>query len=218
LEYGALAEPLLALVVSGGHTSLVLTGPEGGFTTVGATMDDAAGEAFDKVGRFMGLAYPGGPAIDRLARDGDPTAVGFPRPTVDGADFDFSMSGLKTAVTRELRRRQARGEPLALADVAASFQEAAVETQVATTLAAARAHGVGQVAVVGGVAANSRLRASMSDACQRAGLGLVLPSPTLCTDNGAMIAAAGSNHLAAGEVSALDVDVAPGAELTGEPA
>jgi N6-L-threonylcarbamoyladenine synthase len=208
IEYGPLAPPVLALVVSGGHTSLVLLDEQGAFTTVGATIDDAAGEAFDKIARFLGLPYPGGPEIDRLARAGDPAAIAFPRALL-GAGYDFSLSGLKTAVIRELRRRDAAGEEISLPDVAASFQEAVVDVQVRKTLAAAEAFGVEQVAVVGGVAANSRLRAAMGEACERARLRLMIPSPALCTDNGAMIAAAGYNRLAAGERSALDVSADP---------
>ncbi|CAN5204210.1 tRNA (adenosine(37)-N6)-threonylcarbamoyltransferase complex transferase subunit TsaD [soil metagenome] len=213
LEYGQLRPPLVALVVSGGHTSLVLLDEQRRFTTLGATIDDAAGEAFDKVARFLGLPYPGGPQIDRLARDGDPGAIAFPRALADG--YDFSLSGLKTAVIRELRRRQEAGEPVHVPDVAASFQEAVVDVAVRKTVAAARGRGVEQVLVAGGVAANSRLRARMAQACERAGLRLLAPSPMLCTDNGAMIAAAGSNRLLDGERTPLDVRADPGLSLDG---
>ena len=214
LEFGHLDPPLLALIVSGGHTSLVLLGKDGSFSTLGATIDDAAGEAFDKVARFIGLPYPGGPEIDALARQGNPAAMKFPRAMANDGTFDFSLSGLKTAVVRELRRRQAVGEDIDFADVAASFQEAVVDVQIAKTMAAAKAHDVGTVTIVGGVAANSRLRERMTTACMEAGRRLLAPSPALCTDNGAMIAAAGFNRLIAGQRSAMDIKVDPNLALT----
>ncbi|MBA2319065.1 MAG: tRNA (adenosine(37)-N6)-threonylcarbamoyltransferase complex transferase subunit TsaD [Euzebyales bacterium] len=214
LEYGPLEPPLIALIVSGGHTSIVLLDPSGRFSTLGATIDDAAGEAYDKIARFLGLPYPGGPEIDRLAAAGDPAAIAFPRAILrDG--YDFSLSGLKTAVVRELRRREAAGLPLHPPDVAASFQEAIVDVQVHKTVAAAEAHDVGQVLIVGGVAANTRLRRRMADACADRGIRLLAPHPGLCTDNAAMIAAAGWNRLVAGERTALDVAVDPNLPLEG---
>jgi N6-L-threonylcarbamoyladenine synthase len=215
LEHGELTFPLAALVVSGGHTSIVAVDADGRFRQLGATIDDAAGEAFDKIARFIGLGYPGGPEIDRLARGGDPTAFRFPRAMRHDPGFDVSFSGLKTAVVRELRRLEAAGIEPDLADVAASFQEAIVDVQVDKTLAAADAEGLERLVVAGGVAANSRLRAKMADACERAGLQLVVPSIPLCTDNGAMVAASGSNLLAAGHVSALDLAVDPSLPLAG---
>jgi N6-L-threonylcarbamoyladenine synthase len=211
LEFGLLPRPLVALIVSGGHTSLVLLDVEGHFSTVGATIDDAAGEAFDKIARFLGLPYPGGPEIDRLAREGARCAIAFPRAMP--STLDFSFSGLKTAVIRELRRREAVGELIHLPDVAASFQEAVVDIAVRKTLTAARTHAVEHVTVVGGVAANSRLRERMADACRDADLRLLLPAPGLCTDNGAMIAAAGANRLFAGERSSLAIDADPNMPL-----
>ncbi len=212
LEFGPLEPPILALVVSGGHTSIALMAADGTFATVGQTIDDAAGEAFDKVARFLGLDYPGGPEIDRLAVDGDPRAMAFPR-ALSGGGYDFSLSGLKTAVIRELRRREAAGEAVDVADVAASFQEAIVDVAVAKTVAAAREHAVEQVAIVGGVAANSRLRQAMADVCDAEGLRLLAPTPALCTDNGAMIAAAGSNRLVRGERSPDDLGADPNLTL-----
>jgi N6-L-threonylcarbamoyladenine synthase len=217
LEFGLLEPPLVALIVSGGHTSLVLGDADGRFRTLGATLDDAAGEAFDKIARFIGLPYPGGPEIDRLAQSGDPDAVEFPRALLHDGSYDFSMSGLKTAVIRELRRRQARGEQIPLPDIAASFQEALVEVGVRKTVAAAEEHGVEQVLLAGGVAANSRLREFMAEACEKAGLRLLAPTPALCTDNGAMIAAAGWNRLIRGERSPLDLQADPGLTLHGWP-
>jgi N6-L-threonylcarbamoyladenine synthase len=215
LEFGLLQPPLVALIVSGGHTSLVLGDSEGRFTTLGATLDDAAGEAFDKIARFIGLPYPGGPEIDRLAQSGDADAVKFPRALLHDGTYDFSLSGLKTAVIRELRRRQARGEPIPLPDIAASFQEALVEVSVRKTVAAAEEYGVEQVLLAGGVAANTRLRGSMATACDKAGLRLLAPTPALCTDNGAMIAAAGWNRLVRGERSPLDMRADPSLTLQG---
>jgi N6-L-threonylcarbamoyladenine synthase len=215
LEFGLLKPPLVALIVSGGHTSLVLGDGEGRLTTLGATLDDAAGEAFDKIARFMGLPYPGGPEIDRLARSGHPDAVEFPRAMLKDRPYDFSLSGLKTAVIRELRRRQAAGEDISLPDIAASFQEALVEVGVRKTVAAAEEHGVEQVLLAGGVAANSRLRECMAVACDKAGLRLLAPTPALCTDNGAMIAAAGWNRLVRGERSSLDLRADPSLPLEG---
>ena len=214
LEFGLLRPPLLALIVSGGHTSLVLLGADGSFSTLGATIDDAAGEAFDKVARFIGLPYPGGPEIDALAQQGNPAAINFPRAMANDGTFDFSLSGLKTAVVRELRRRQATGEDIDFADVAASFQEAVVDVQISKTMAAAEAHDVGTITIVGGVAANTRLRERMNAACTVAGRRLLAPSPALCTDNGAMIAAAGFNRLAAGQRSGMDIKADPNLALT----
>ncbi len=213
LEYGDLEPPLLALVVSGGHTSLVLMEPDAAFRELGATLDDAAGEAFDKIARFLGLGFPGGPEIDRLARRGNPQAINFPRPMSNEPTYDFSFSGLKTAVIRYLRELEARGDEPDVADVAASFQEAIVDVQLTKTLAAAAAEDVEQVVIAGGVAANSRLRERMLQACEERGLRLLAPAPILCTDNGAMIAAAGANFLAAGKVSPLDLPVDPTLEL-----
>ncbi|MFA9446149.1 tRNA (adenosine(37)-N6)-threonylcarbamoyltransferase complex transferase subunit TsaD [Egicoccus sp. AB-alg6-2] len=215
LEFGALEPPLAALVVSGGHTSIVAMGADGRFRQLGATIDDAAGEAFDKIARFIGLGYPGGPEIDRLARQGDPAAIDFPRAMLHDDSYDMSLSGLKTAVIRYLRKLEAAGQEPDLADVAASFQEAIVDVQVVKTLRAARDEGLERVVLAGGVAANSRLRARFADACEREGLGLVVPSIPLCTDNGAMVAASGANLLAAGTVADLDLGVDPNLPLAG---
>ncbi len=214
LQYGELEPPILALVVSGGHTSLVVAEADGSFRQLGATIDDAAGEAFDKIARFLGLGYPGGPEIDRHARDGDPKAFRFPRALRDGS-YDFSLSGLKTAVIRELRRMEAEGREPVIADVAASFQEAIVDVQVEKSLAAAAAEGIDTAVIAGGVAANSRLRERMTAACDEAGIRLLLPDRALCTDNGAMVAAAGANLFAAGQHHDLGLEVDPSLPLAG---
>jgi N6-L-threonylcarbamoyladenine synthase len=213
LEFGELAAPVLALVVSGGHSSIVVMEESGTFRELGATIDDAAGEAFDKIARFLGLGYPGGPEIDRLAVGGDATAFDFPRALLHDGTYNFSLSGLKTAVVRELRRLEAEGTEPDIADVAASFQEAIVDVQVTKTLRAAAEEGIDQLVLAGGVAANSRLRGWMSEGCEQAGVRLLAPSIGLCTDNGAMVAASGSNRLAAGATDELELAVDPGLPL-----
>lgn len=210
LEFGLLDPPLVALVVSGGHTSIVRLDEGGAITGLGATIDDAAGEAFDKIARFLGLGYPGGPEIDRLATEGDPAAFDFPRPMRDDGTFDLSLSGLKTAVVRDVRRLEDEGGQPDLADVAASFQEAVVDVALSKTLAATAAEGVETLVLAGGVAANSRLRERAAAAADDAGLRLLVPHVRLCTDNGAMVAATGANLLAAGETWPLDLHADPG--------
>jgi N6-L-threonylcarbamoyladenine synthase len=184
LEEPDLASPLAVLLVSGGHTMVVAVEDHGQYRVLGQTLDDAAGEAFDKVARLLGLGYPGGPAIDRLAREGDVRAVPFPRPMV-GNGFDFSFAGLKTAVAYHLR-----GAPDSVpADIAASFQEAVVDTLVSKLLAAADEIDAPTLVIGGGVAANTRLRERVLEAAESTGRQAFLPPPELCTDNGAMIAA-----------------------------
>ncbi len=212
VEHGPLPEPTLALLVSGGHSSLLLV-PD--VTTdvrlLGATIDDAAGEAFDKVARLLGLPFPGGPHIDRVARDGDAQAIDFPRGLTSGRDLhrhplDFSFSGLKTSVARWVQARESAGSPVPVADVAASFQEAVVDVLTRKAVAACRREGVPDLLIGGGVAANSRLRALAQHRCDEAGVRLRVPRPGLCTDNGAMVAALGSLMVQAGRSpSALDL-------------
>lgn len=223
LAHGPLPEPCIALLVSGGHSSLLLveclTAP-GGLSPLGATIDDAAGEAFDKVARLLGLPFPGGPWIDRAAREGDPTAIKFPRGLSAAHDqekhrFDVSFSGLKTAVARWIRARAVAGEPVPVADVAASFQEAVVDVLTAKAVDACRHHGVHDLLLGGGVAANSRLRALAQQRCERAGLRLRVPEPALCTDNGAMVAALGSLLVACGATpTGRGVGADPGLPVT----
>ncbi|TAK71322.1 MAG: tRNA (adenosine(37)-N6)-threonylcarbamoyltransferase complex transferase subunit TsaD [Actinomycetota bacterium] len=215
LEHGPLPKPCVALLVSGGHSSLLLVGDVTvDIEPLGATIDDAAGEAFDKVARVLGLPFPGGPYIDREARAGDPAYVRFPRGLSAPKDlarhrFDFSFSGLKTAVARWVELRERDGEPVPVADVAAAFQEAVVDVLTAKAVAACTAYGVGDLLVGGGVAANSRLRSLAEQRCAAAGIRLRVPRPGLCTDNGAMVAALGAQLLAAGRPGA---DLAIGAD------
>ena len=208
LDEPALEPPMVALLVSGGHTLLVAVDGHGRYRILGSTVDDAAGEAFDKVARFLGLGYPGGPAIDRTALTGDPTAVDFPRAMLD-AGYDFSFSGLKTAVVTYVRRHP----DVATEDVAASFQQAVVDVLVAKTRRAARDTGVTEVCLGGGVAANSLLRERMLDACAADGLRCHLPSRSMCTDNAAMVAAAGWWRLRADGPTDLAAGVQPNLRL-----
>ena len=193
LAHGEIPSPCIALLVSGGHSSLLLV-PDvtGQVTPLGQTIDDAAGEAFDKVARVLGLPFPGGPHIDRAARDGATDAIEFPRGTVKDAPYSFTFSGLKTAVARWVEQRARTGEPVPVADVAASFQEAVVDVLTRRAIAACHDHGVDQLLIGGGVAANSRLRALAETRCADAGVSLRVPPPKLCTDNGAMVAALGA--------------------------
>ncbi len=211
LEYPDLGYPYIALLASGGHTALYHVREFGSYRLLGQTRDDAAGEAFDKVAKLLGLPYPGGPVIDRLAQEGDPWAVHFPRGKREG--YDFSFSGLKTAVRNHvaLFRSKDTGldRSLNVKDVAASFQAAAVDTLVNKTLQAAKEHGVGAVVVAGGVAANSSLRKEMQQACEKTGITLFLPGMGLCVDNAAMVALAGYLHYRRGDRSSLDLN--PGA-------
>ncbi|HHY36803.1 MAG TPA: tRNA (adenosine(37)-N6)-threonylcarbamoyltransferase complex transferase subunit TsaD [Firmicutes bacterium] len=206
LAHPWLEPPFLALVVSGGHTDLLQVLDYGRYRLLGQTRDDAAGEAFDKVARVLGLGYPGGPRIEAVAREGNPEAIAFPRAVVKDAPFAFSFSGVKTAVLNYLNRCRQRGETIAVADVAASFQAAVVEVLVERTLAAAAACGVDRVAVCGGVAANSALRSLFQARSAEAGIEVLYPPPVLCTDNAAMIASVGYYRLQAGHTASLDLN------------
>jgi N6-L-threonylcarbamoyladenine synthase len=212
LEHGPLPEPCLAMLVSGGHSSLLLVEDvTTGVEPLGATIDDAAGEAFDKVARLLGLPFPGGPHIDRAARSGSSVAIDFPRGLTSGRDlerhrFDFSFSGLKTAVARWVEAREASGEPVPVDDVAASFQEAVCDVLTRKAVDAAVRNGVEDLLIGGGVAANSRLRVLAEERAARHGIRVRVPRPGLCTDNGAMVAALGSEMVSRGRPpSALDL-------------
>lgn len=205
--------PYVCLLVSGGHTMLVFIPEDHQYEVLGQTLDDAAGEAFDKIARFLGLEYPGGPALDLLAQKGDPGAIEFPRAMAGSGDFDFSLSGLKTAVVRHVRKEQDAGNEVSAADIAASFQEAIVDVQIQKTMAAAESRKVGTVLLGGGVVANTRLRERMSEEANRRGVALHYPPTELCTDNAAMIACVGASRLARGERSDFDVEADPGYPL-----
>ncbi|HUX70648.1 MAG TPA: tRNA (adenosine(37)-N6)-threonylcarbamoyltransferase complex transferase subunit TsaD [Cellulomonadaceae bacterium] len=214
LVHGPFPERLMALVVSGGHSSLLLVDDiVTGVTELGSTLDDAAGEAFDKVGRLLGLPYPGGPHIDRLAREGDPTAIRFPRGLTAAKDqpahaYDFSFSGLKTAVARWVEARQDAGEEIPLTDVAASFAAAVADVLTAKAIAACLRNGVDTLVIGGGFSANSQLRDLAAVRCAEAGIELRIPPIRFCTDNGAMIAAVGAAAVRRGlPPSALDLPV-----------
>jgi len=212
LEDPTLEFPLMVLLVSGGHTMLVEMRGHGDYRVVGQTIDDAAGEAFDKVARFLGLGYPGGPAIDRAALDGDPAAIRFPRALSDDpANLDFSFSGLKTAVVNYVRKHPDAGT----ADIAASFQAAVVDVLVAKARVAARQVGATGIVLGGGVAANSLLREELLGACAADGIRGFLPSREMCTDNAAMIAAAGWHRLRSDGPTALDAGAYPNLRLVG---
>jgi tRNA N6-adenosine threonylcarbamoyltransferase len=217
LEHGPLPEPCIAMLVSGGHSSLLkvsdVTGGdvEPGVQPLGATIDDAAGEAFDKVARLLGLPFPGGPYIDRAARSGSSVYVDFPRGLTSQRDlqrhrFDFSFSGLKTAVARWVEAREAAGEPVPVEDVAASFQEAVCDVLTRKAVDAAASEGVEDILIGGGVAANSRLRVLTEERAAARGIRVRVPRPGLCTDNGAMVAALGAEMVRRGrQPSALDL-------------
>jgi N6-L-threonylcarbamoyladenine synthase len=215
LEHGPPEPPYVCLVVSGGHTMLVHMEEEHRYRLLGQTLDDAAGEAFDKIARFIGLGFPGGPALDKLSRTGDPEAIRFPRAMAESGDYDFSLSGLKTAVLRHVKAERGAGREVDLADLAASFQEAIVDVQVAKTMRAAKETGAKTVLLGGGVVANTRLRERMERAGAKEGVRVLFPSIELCTDNGAMIARAGGSRLERGERTPFDVGADPALELAG---
>lgn len=208
-----LEPPFLCLIVSGGHTHLVLVKEYGVYEIVGKTRDDAAGEAFDKVARAIGLGYPGGPKVDKLAKEGNKDSISFPRANIEGSPFDFSFSGVKSAVLNHINSCTMKNEELNKADIAASFQEAVVDALVTKTIAAAKHYGMDKVAIAGGVASNSSLRESMEVACKKNKLKLFYPTPIYCTDNAAMIGAAAYYEYLSGTRHGLDLNAVPNLKI-----
>ena len=213
IEHPDLEPPFLCLIVSGGHTHLVIVKEYGEYEIIGRTHDDAAGEAYDKVARAIGLGYPGGPKVDKLSKEGNPAAITFPRAQVEGCPYDFSFSGLKSAVLNYLHHAEQVGEEINRADVAASFQAAVVDVLVDKTLQAAKEYGIDKIALAGGVASNSALRAGMEAACKKAGKTLFFPSPVYCTDNAAMIGAAAYYEYKKGVRHGLDLNAVPNLKI-----
>ncbi len=208
LHTPTLEPPLIAFVVSGGHTLLVHMPEHRRYEVLGETLDDAAGEAYDKIARFLGLGYPGGPVIDSISRNGDPNAVPFPRAIMHDGTYNFSLSGLKTAVINYVKKLEKGGEEVSTEDIAASFQAAVVEVQVHKITRAAREKGVSKIVLAGGVAANRYLRDKLQEALAGKGIELYYPPALLCADNAAMVAALGCRMLREGDISPLDVDAA----------
>lgn len=213
IENKTLEPPFACLVVSGGHTHLVAVKNYGEYEILGYTRDDAAGEAFDKVARAIDLGYPGGPKIDRISREGNPDAIHFPRAKVDGANYDFSFSGLKSAVLNYLNTCEMKDIKVNKADVAASFQKAVVDVLVEHSLSAVKEYGFDKFAIAGGVASNSALRAAFETACQRQKIAFYYPSPIFCTDNAAMIGVAGYYEYMKGTRSGFDLNAVPNLRL-----
>lgn len=213
IENKELEPPFACLVVSGGHTHLVLVKDYGKYEIIGRTRDDAAGEAFDKVARAVGLGYPGGPKIDKLAKEGNMHAIEFPRAKVDGAEYDFSFSGIKSAVLNYINHCEMKNIEFNRADLVASFQNAVVDALVSRAIKAAKEFKMDKLAIAGGVASNSALRKALTDACRDNGLNLYYPSPILCTDNAAMIGAAGYYDYLNGIRSGYDLNAMPNLKL-----
>jgi N6-L-threonylcarbamoyladenine synthase len=213
IENKELEPPFACLVVSGGHTHLVIVKDYGEYDIIGYTRDDAAGEAFDKVARAIGLGYPGGPKIDKLSKQGNPDAIKFPRAKVEGSNYDFSFSGLKSAVLNYLNSCQMKGIEVNTADVAASFQKAVIDVLVSHSIEAVKEYGFKKFAIAGGVASNSSLRAAFEKECQKQNLEFFHPSPIFCTDNAAMIGVAGYYEYIKGTRSGYDLNAVPNLKL-----
>ncbi len=213
IEHPDLEPPFICLVVSGGHTHLVRVQDYGTYEILGRTRDDAAGEAYDKVARAIGLGYPGGPKIDRIAKEGNPDAIKFPKAKIDGAPSDFSFSGLKSAVLNYINGCKMKGETYDPADIAASFQKAVVEVLVEKSMNAVTEYGIDKFAIAGGVASNSALREGMKKACEEREIKFYYPSPIYCTDNAAMIGAAAYYEYLAGTRHGWDLNAVPNLKL-----
>ena len=213
IENPDLEPPFGCLVVSGGHTHLVNVKNYGEYEILGKTRDDAAGEAFDKVARAVGLGYPGGPKIDKLAKEGNPDAIGFPRAKISDSQYDFSFSGIKSAVLNYINHCEMKNEECNKADLVASFQKAVVDVLVDHAMQAVKEYGFDKLAIAGGVASNSALRASMKSACEAKGIKFYHPSPILCTDNAAMIGAAAYYEYLSGSRAGLDLNAVPNLKL-----
>lgn len=208
-----LEPPFLCEIISGGHTHLVIVKDYGEFEILGRTRDDAAGEAFDKVARAIGLGYPGGPKIEKKAKEGNPYAIEFPRAHVAEAPYDFSFSGLKSAVLNYINKANMMGEPINEADVAASFQQAVIDVLVERALRAAEDYSMTSLALAGGVASNGTLRAAFAEACEKKGIQLYCPAPILCTDNAAMIGSAAYYEYKKGNLAGWDLNAVPNLKL-----
>lgn len=213
IENPLLEPPFLCLIVSGGHTHIVLVDDYGKYRIIGKTRDDAAGEAYDKVARAIGLGYPGGPKIDKLAKEGNKEAIVFPRAKIEGAPYDFSFSGIKSAVLNYINNSKMKDIEVNRADIAASFQEAVVDVLVTKTINAARGYEMKKIAIAGGVASNTALRHAMEEACKLNNIELFYPSPILCTDNAAMIGAAAYYEYLAGTRHGLDLNAVPNLKI-----
>ena len=213
IEYPQLEPPFTALVTSGGHTNIIEGEDYNCCRVLGATRDDAVGEAYDKVARVLGLGYPGGPKMDKLAKEGNPDAIPFKRVYLEKDSYDFSFSGLKTAVLNYINTEKQAGREINRADVAASFQEAVMDVITEKAVDAVKASGMDKLAMAGGVAANSRLREKLGALCEKEGIKLYRPHPALCTDNGAMVACAAYYKYKNGETDGLDLDASPSLPL-----
>lgn len=213
IEHPDLEPPFLCLIVSGGHTHLVMVNDYGKYEIIGRTRDDAAGEAFDKVARAIGLGYPGGPKIDKLSKEGNPHAITFPQGHIADAPYDFSFSGVKSAVLNHINSCKMKGEEINRADIAASFQESVVDVLAKRTVLAAKHLGVNKIALAGGVASNQGLRAKMDEVCTKNNFSLYYPSPIFCTDNAAMIGVAGYYEFINGTRHGLDLNAVPNLKI-----